>query len=79
MNSMIILASLLIIYLKNNLLLGDLNINVLDHDIHPPTNELFSHFPNITFFNIYIYEATRLNSNSKTLIDNKFSNMDLPL
>ena len=54
MNSMIILASLLIIYLKNNLLLGDLNINVLDHDVHPPTNELFSHFPNITFFNIYI-------------------------
>lgn len=54
MNSMIILASLLRIYLKNNLLLDDLNINVLNHDIHPPTNELFSHFHNITFSNIYI-------------------------
>ena len=60
---------------KNNIvLLGDFNLNWLNYDIHPPTNEclesLSSHY-----FLPHILQPSRATTNSKTLIDNIFSNM----
>ena len=59
---------------KTIFLLGDSNINLLNYDIHPPTNEsldsLSSHY-----FIPHILQPSRVTINSKTLIDNIFSNM----
>ena len=38
---------------KTIFLLGDFNINLLNYDINPPTNELLDSFHLITFFPIF--------------------------
>ena len=57
---------------KTIFLLGDFSINLLNYDIHCPTNvfqdSLSSH----------ILQPSRVTINSKTLIDNIFSNMTVP-
>ena len=62
---------------KTIFLLGDFNINLLNYGIHPPTNEfldpLSSHY-----FRPHILQPSMVTTNSKTLIDNIFSNMAAP-
>ena len=62
---------------KTMFLLGDFNINLLNYDIHPPTNgfldSLLSHY-----FVPHILQPSSVTTNSKTLIDNIFSNMAVP-
>ena len=62
---------------KTIFLLCDFNINLLNYDIHPPINEfldsLLSHY-----FLPHILQPSRITNNSKTLIDNIFSNMAVP-
>ena len=62
---------------KTIFLLGDFNINLLNYDIHPLTNEfldsLLSHY-----FLPHILQPSRVATNFKTLIDNIFSNMAVP-
>ena len=59
---------------KTIFLLGDFNINLLNYDVHPPTNEfldsLLSHY-----FLPHILQPSRVTTNSKTLIDNIFPNI----
>ena len=59
---------------KTIFLLGDFNINLLNYDIYPPTNEfldsLSSHY--------FLPQPSRVTTNSKTLIDNIFPNMAAP-
>ena len=75
MNSiMIILMYFLINYLKEVkkiFLLGDFNINFLNYDIHPLTNEFLD---SLSFHNFLplILQPSRVTTNSKTLIDNVF-------
>ena len=51
-----------------------LNINLLNHKDHQPTNELLDSLASNSFLP-YILLPTRLTSHSKTLIDNIFSNV----
>ena len=61
---------------KTIFLLGDFNINLLNYDIHAPTNE-FSDSLSSRNFLPHILEPSRVTTNSKTLID-IFSNMAVP-
>ena len=62
---------------KTLFLLDDFKINLLNYDIHPPTNEfldsLLSHY-----FLPHILQPSKVTTNSKTLTDNIFSNMAVP-
>ena len=62
---------------KTLFLLGDFKINLLNYDIHPPTNEfldsLLSHY-----FLPHILQPSKVTTNSKTLTYNIFSNMAVP-
>ena len=58
-------------------LLGDFNINLLNYDIHPPTNEFLDSLSS-HYFLPHILQPSRVTTNSKTLIDNIFSNMAVP-
>ena len=62
---------------KTIFLLGDFNIDLLNYDIHQPTNEfldsLFSYY-----FLPHILQPSRGTSNFKTLLDNIFTNIALP-
>ena len=58
-------------------LLGDFNINLLNYDIHPPTNEFLDSLSSHNFLP-HILQPSRVTTNSKTLIDNIFSNMAVP-
>ena len=75
MNSiMIILMYFLINYLKEVkkvFLLGDFNINFLNYDIHPLTNEFLDSL-SFHYFLPHILQPSRVTTNSKTLIDNVF-------
>ena len=62
---------------KTIFLLGDFNINLLNYDIHPPTNEFLDSFSS-HYFLPHILQPSRVTTNSKTLIDNVFSNMAVP-
>ena len=62
---------------KTIFLLGDFNINLLNYDIHPPTNE-FSDSLSSHYFLPHILQPSRVTANSKTLIDNIFSNTAVP-
>ena len=62
---------------KNMFLLGDFNINLLNYDIHPPTNE-FLDFLSSHCFLPHILQPSRVTTNCKTLIDDIFSNMAVP-
>ena len=61
---------------KTIFLLGDFNINLLNYDIHPPTNEFLDSLSSHNFLP-HILHPSRVTTNSKTLID-IFSNMDVP-
>ena len=58
-------------------LLGDFNINLLNYDIHLPTNEFLDSFSSHNFLS-HILQPSRVTTNSRTLIDNIFSNIAVP-
>ena len=62
---------------KTIFLLGDFSINLLNYDIHPPTNEFLDSLSS-HYFLPHILQPSRVTTNSKTLIDNIFSNMAVP-
>ena len=59
---------------KQIFLLGDFNINLLNYNIHQPTNDFLDSLASNSIIP-YILQPTRLTSHSKTLIDNIFSNI----
>ena len=61
---------------KTIFLLGDFNINLLNYDIHPPTNGFLDYLSS-HYFLPHILQPSRVTTNSKTLID-IFSNMAVP-
>ena len=58
---------------KQVFLLGDFNLNLLNHNDHQPTNDFLDSLASNSFIP-YILHPTRITSHSKTLIDNIFSN-----
>ena len=62
---------------KSVFLLGDFNINLLNNNILSPTNEFLDSLASNSFLP-YILQPTRITSHSKTLIDNIFTNINLP-
>ena len=56
---------------KTIFLLGDFNINLLNYDIHPPTNEFLDSLLSHYFFP-HVLQPSRVTTNTKTLIDNIF-------
>ena len=65
---------------KSVFLLRVFNFSLLNYNNHNPTNEFFDPLASIFFFfcSVYFKKPTRLTSNSKTLIDNIFSNINSP-
>ena len=61
---------------KTIFLLGDFNINLLNYDIHLPTNEFLDSLSS-HYFLPHILQPSRVTTNSKTLIDIS-SNMAVP-
>ena len=59
---------------KTVFLLGDYNVDLSKYEKQSPTNEFFNALDSSMFLP-YIIQPTRLTSNSKTLIDNIFSNI----
>ena len=62
---------------KTIFLLGDFTINLLNYGIHPPTNEFLDSLSSY-YFLPHILQPSRVTTNSKTLLDNIFSNMAVP-
>ena len=62
---------------KSVFLLGNSNVNLLNYNDHNPTNEFLDSLASNSVVP-YILRPTRLTSHSKTLIDNKFSNITSP-
>ena len=62
---------------KTTSLLGDFNINLLNYDVHSHTNE-FPHSLLSHYFLLHILHPNKVATNSKTLIDNIFSNTAVP-
>ena len=62
---------------KTIFFLGDFSINLLNYDIYPPTNEFLDSLSS-HYFLPHILQLSRVTANSKTLIDNIFSNMAAP-
>ena len=58
-------------------LLVDFNINLVNCDVHNPTNEFLDSLASKSLLS-YILQATRITSHSKILIDNIFTNLILP-
>ena len=58
---------------KSIFLLDDFNINLLNYDIHPPTNDFLDSHSSHCFFSDEL-QSSRVVSNSKTLMDNIFYN-----
>ena len=59
---------------KNIFIMGDFNINLLNYENHPETNE-FLNSMNVNSFLPYILQPTRITERSATLIDNIFANI----
>ena len=59
---------------KTVFLLGDYNVDLSKYEKQSPTNEFFNALDSSMFLP-YIIQPTRLTSNSKTIIDNIFSNI----
>ena len=59
---------------KQIFLLGDFSINLLNYNVHQPTNDFLDSVVSNSVIP-YILQPARLTSHSKTLIDNIFSNM----
>ena len=62
---------------KTAFLLGDFNINLLNYDVHPHTNQ-FPHSLLSHYFLLHILHPSKVTTISKTLIDNIFSNTAVP-
>ena len=62
---------------KSVFLLGDFNINLLNYNVHNPTNEFLDSLASNSFLP-YILQPTRITSHSKTLIGNIFTNITFP-
>ena len=62
---------------KSVFLLGDFNINLLNYNVHNPTNEFLDSLASNSFLP-YILQPIKITSHSKTLIDNIFTNVILP-
>ena len=62
---------------KSVLFLGDFRINVLNYNVHNPTNEFLDSLASNSFLP-YILQPARITSHSKTLIDNISTNITLP-
>ena len=62
---------------KSVFLLGDFNNNLMNCNVHNPTNEFLDSLASNSFLP-YILQPTRMTSHSKTLIDNIFTNIILP-
>ena len=58
---------------KNCVLMGDFNLNLLNVDSHPSTEEFLNTFGTY-FYNPHILQPTRITNHSATLIDNIFFN-----
>ena len=58
-------------------LLDDVIINLLNYDLHPPTNK-FLDFLSSHYFIHHILQPSRVTTNSKTVIENIFSNVVVP-
>ena len=56
---------------KTIFLLGDFNINLLNYDIHPPTDEFLESLSS-KYSLLHILQPTKVNSNSKRLINSYF-------
>ena len=61
---------------KSVFLLGDFNINLMNYNVHNPTNGFLDSLASNSFLP-YILQPTRISSHSKTLIDNIFTNINL--
>ena len=59
---------------KSIFLLGDFNVDLLKYDHHAPTNEFLDSLSSHMFLP-HIMQPTRVTSNSKTLIEDIFSNI----
>ena len=59
---------------KQIFLLGDYNMNLLNYNVHQPTNNFLDSLASNSIIP-YILQPTRLTSHSKTLIDNIFLNI----
>ena len=59
---------------KSIFLLDDFNVDLLKYDHHIPTNEFFDSLSSYMFLP-HIIQPTRVSNNSKSLIDNMFSNI----
>ena len=59
---------------KTVFLLGDFNFDLSKYEQHSPTNEFLDSLASSMFLP-YIIQPTRVTSNSKTIIDNIFSNI----
>ena len=62
---------------KSVSLLGDFNINLMNCNVHNPTNEFRDSLASNSFLP-YILPPTRITSHSKTLINNIFTSVTLP-
>ena len=62
---------------KTIFLFADFNINLLNYDIDPPTNDFLDSLSS-HYFLPHILQPSWVTTNSKTLIDNIFSNMAVP-
>ena len=62
---------------KSVFLLGDFNVDLLKYDKHAPTNEFLESLSSHIFLPHNV-QPTRINTTSKTLIDNIFSNIHIP-
>ena len=62
---------------RNVLLLDDFNINLLNYDIHPLTNEFIDLFSSY-YLLPHLLQTNRVTSNSKTLIDSILINIAMP-
>ena len=59
---------------KQTFLLGDFNINLLNYNVHHPTNDFLDSLASNSIIP-YILQPARLTNHSKTHIDNIFSNI----
>ena len=62
---------------KSVFLLGDFNINLLNYNVHNPTNGLLDSLASNSFLP-YILQPTRITSPSKIQVNNIFTNIILP-
>ena len=62
---------------KSVFLLRDFNINLMNYNVHNPTNEFLDSLASNSFLP-YILQPTRIISHSKTLTDNILTNINLP-